>query len=159
MPSPDSFGLARRGAAVFLIAWTSACGAGKDTPAPSVAIAQAEPTAATNLTPAPRATAAPALPLEILPGRTVGDTTCQTDADCVVGTPSESCCACCPAAPRATSRAWLAWFAKFQPETCASQRCGMCDRAACEKVEDATAFRAVCRKQSCALARPSSTHP
>jgi hypothetical protein len=154
MACPPSFDLARCGAAAILVAWTCACSAGKEAPAPSLAIAKAEPAAPTKLAPAPPSTAASALLPEIVPGRTVGDTTCQTDADCVVGTPSESCCACCPEAPRATSRAWLAWFTEFRPKMCASQRCGAaCDGVGCEKVEDATAFRAVCRARSCALAR------
>jgi hypothetical protein len=156
MSSLGSCGLARHAAAAFVVAGMCACGMGNKAPTgvPSIAIPSAEPTAAHGVPMAPPSAPAPALPEEMLPGRTVGDTTCQQDVDCVVGTPSEGCCPCCPEAPRATSRAWLAWFTEFQPKMCSTQRCGtVCDGVACETVEPQGAFRAVCRGRSCALER------
>jgi hypothetical protein len=147
---------ARHAAVALVVAWMGACGAGTNAPtgAPSITIPPAELAAARGPRMAPSSAAAQALPKEILPGRTVGDTTCQQDADCVVGTPSEGCCPCCPEAPRAASRAWLAWFAEFRPNMCSTQHCGtVCDGVACEKVEYSSAFRAVCVDRSCALVR------
>jgi hypothetical protein len=53
--------------------------------------------------------------------RTVGDTTCRTDADCTTTT-QRDCCECCSSGPYATSKQWLTW----QTSQCAAQKCGLC---------------------------------
>jgi hypothetical protein len=77
--------------------------------------------------------------------KTVGDTTCHTDADCTITT-KHDCCECCPSGPYATSKQWLAW----QTGQCATEKCAPCLHPRCAPVEPA--MRARCKSSSCELA-------
>jgi len=55
---------------------------------------------------------------------TVGDVTCNVDADCAVTT-KRDCCECCPRKPLATSKKWLDW----RDGTCMLAKCAGCDES------------------------------
>jgi hypothetical protein len=76
---------------------------------------------------------------------TVGDVTCNTDADCAVTT-KRDCCECCPRKALATSKKWLAWRDQQQ---CAVEKCAGCD----ESCRPETGKSAACNAGKCALVR------
>jgi hypothetical protein len=77
--------------------------------------------------------------------RTVGDTTCRTDADCAVTT-KHDCCDCCPSGPYATSKTWLSW----QTGQCATEKCAACLNPQCAALDSSS--RARCNGGTCELA-------
>jgi hypothetical protein len=80
--------------------------------------------------------------------RTVGDTTCRSDADCTTTT-KHDCCECCASGPYATSKTWLAW----QSEQCAAARCATCGGAACSPVDSTVLASVHCNAGHCELGR------
>jgi len=58
--------------------------------------------------------------------KTIGDTTCRSDADCTTTTKYD-CCTCCEGPAKATSKQWLTWRA----EQCAATRCEACSHGVC----------------------------
>jgi hypothetical protein len=74
---------------------------------------------------------------------TVGDVTCNADADCAVTTERE-CCECCPRKALATSKKWLQWR---DGQQCAIMKCG-CDKSCAPETNRV----ARCNAGKCALA-------
>ncbi len=95
------------------------------------------------------ATASPAPTSTTVPNARIGDTTCETDADCAI-TATRECCDCCPSEPSVTSRAWLSWRDSTQ---CKQLRCEPCSNAPCAAVAPPSAFVATCVRKSCTLFR------
>jgi hypothetical protein len=77
--------------------------------------------------------------------KTVGDTTCRSDADCTTTT-KDDCCACCPSGPYATSKTWLTWHT----QQCASSACASCANRLCGPPDPPVSAR--CNAGSCELA-------
>ena len=96
--------------------------------------------------------------LEVVSHQTVGDTTCQSDADCVLTAQAQSNCACCPSAPSATSKAWLSWYLADLARRRSVESCPSCERAQCAKTVTPDSYWAVCRQHSCELARSKASH-
>ncbi len=75
---------------------------------------------------------------------TVGDVTCNDDADCAVTT-KRDCCECCPRQALATSKKWLKW----RDDACGLKKCGGCN----ESCPPETGGRARCDSGKCTLVR------
>jgi hypothetical protein len=145
--------------------WMAACGLGLlvacgcTEPRAPVQSENAGPATSSSATPAVAAPTAapPAIPTvpeapvspEPASASTIGDVTCERDADCAITTRAE-CCDCCASAPRATSGAWLDWR---DHTMCAQTTCEPCGKVKCPSVEPPSTFRVACERGQCALVR------